>query len=611
VNINEKINFALTAVAEAPLIAFDTETSGVDWRKNFPIGYVITSFLGSVYIPVRHGTGGNVNDPAGNSGAPSMEDGPWQIHSFERDLAKAFQERQRNGHPTIGHNVKFDCHFAANAGIMLGRDLYDTSITQGLIDEYTRDFSLAALAEQYDVTAKKGDEMYAHIARKLGFNVGIADKKQMANYWRLPGNDPMVVEYAEADGKATLELHMAQMDKVAEQDLVQVHRLESQLIWTLFRMERRGVKIDLDWCEELDDLVEAHVRLAAADLPEGFNTRSAKDMHDYMVKLGRTDWPTTEKGNPSFNEHWLKTFPEGMAVLRHRQWSNLRNMFLGPLVEEHTHNGRVNPQINQLRGDDYGTVSGRLSCSMPNLQQLPKRNKEVAKPFRKAFVADEGYVFYERDYSQCEPRLYAHYSKDEHLLAGYNSEPFEDMHSVVSDLLQVPRQTAKTLNMGILGLMGPKSLARHMGIPLYEAENLWNRWFATFPGIRKFQSQAADVFGKRGYVKTLLGRRCRLEAQKFSYRAANRIIQGGNADIIKQKMLEIDMYLESIGDEAQMLMAVHDSLAYQCPEGREDISEEIGRIMADVQGDPFRLSIPFTTDVGSGKNWSEAAFGGE
>lgn len=611
-NIGEQAEQVLKIVAEAPLIAYDTETSGLDWHKNFPVGYVVTADKGNnFYIPIRHGGGGNLLDPDG--GTPAPPDSPTQqnliIHTFERELARAFAERTRRGYRTITHNGKFDAHMSLRVGVSIGRNLYDTGITQALLNEYTRKWTLEEIAKEHGVTPKLSEPLYEYLASRFG---GDAKKGQMENFWQLHGRDEMGVDYAMGDGITTLELHHKQMGEIEKQQLMFIHELESDLIWTLVRMEQRGVKVDLQYCEWLDEYIEGQIKIAASALPDGFNSRSGPQVQNLMASIGRLDWPVTDKGNPSFTEHWLKTFDEGKAILRHRQWNNIRNTFLNPLTQEHVYNGRVHPSINQLKGDEYGTVSGRFSCSRPNLQQLPKRNEEVAIPFRKVFVADSRFKFYERDYSQCEPRLFAHYSKEPSLVAGYLADPPRDMHQVVAELLNVERDpTAKRMNMGILTGMYPKAFAGHMGWDLEMAQNKWNEWFEVFPGIRSFQGQATDVFKSRGYIRTLLGRRCRLDKPRFAYRGTSRIIQGGNADILKYKLLQVDLYLESVEDRSQMLMTVHDSFNYQCPDddnGQKD-HEEIGRIMEDVMTDPIRLSIPFVTDSGSGDNWSQASFG--
>jgi DNA polymerase-1 len=596
-------------VRDAETIVFDTETSGVDWRRNFPIGYVVGASPNDVvYVPVRHGGGGNLPDP--NVKIPESATDQIQVHQFERDLAGAFQERRRyEDRRTIGHSVKFDCHAAANAGIMLGRNIECTQNNEALLNEFARSYSLDACAERYGVPAKKGDMLYEHIGRM--FQVP-GDRTAMGHYWRLPGNDDKAVEYAIGDGITTWHLAEAQHRKIKEEGIEYIHWLESQLIWTLFRIERRGIKVNTSYLERLIGQIDAKIIEAKNSLPENFNVRSPKDMKEYMERLGHTDWPTTEKGNPSFTEKWLKQFPEGQNIVTVRKWSNLNNSFVKPMLEEHVHNGRVYASINQLKADDYGTLSGRFSCSKPNLQQIPKRDKDLAIMFRTAFEADEGMEFWEADWSQAEPRIFAHYSRDEALVNGYNADPPRDMHQITADAMNVDRgYTGKRMGMGLLTGMQPKTFAQHMGWDEETARYYFNEWFKLFPGIQGFQQKAKDVMKSRGYVKTILGRKCRLEQPRFAYRAVSRVVQGSQADMMKLVILRIDKMLEEEGDPAQLLMSVHDSYEWQAPKSEygDKISKEIVRILEDVQSNPINLRIPFKCDVNKGANWAEATFG--
>ena len=600
---------ALQMVRDAETIVFDTETSGVDWRRNFPIGYVIGSDPNNiVYVPVRHGGGGNLPDPSVRP--PESSTDSISVHQFEKDLAKAFQERrQHEDWRTIGHNVKFDCHAAANVGVMLGRGVECTQNNEAILDEFARSYSLDGCAERRGVPAKKGAELYDHIGRMFGVP---GDRSAMGHYWRLPGNDDKAVEYAVGDGVTTWHLAMAQHKKIEEEGLQYIHWLESQLIWTLFRIERRGIKVNTTYLERLIGQIDSKINEAKRSLPDNFNVRSPTDMKKYMQNLGRTDWPTTEKGNPSFTESWLKEFPEGQNIVTVRKWSNLNNSFVRPMLEEHTFNGRVHASINQLKADDYGTLAGRFSCSRPNLQQIPKRDKELAKMFRTAFEADEGMEFWESDWSQAEPRLFAHYSQDQALLDGYNKNPPRDMHRIVADMMDVDRGvTAKRMNMGLLTGMQPKTFAQHMGWDVGTAQYYFNEWSKLFPGISGFQAKAKDVMKSRGYVKTVLGRKCRMDSPRFAYRAVSRIIQGSQADAMKLVILRVDKMLESEGDEVQLLMSVHDSYEWQAPIGEygQKVSSEIVRILEDVQSDPINLRIPFVCETDKGPNWAVATFG--
>lgn len=624
-------DIALRMVREAKFLSYDTETSGLDWRINSPVGYVVGAAsalpaapegvgtpMGAwggmymahsdvVYVPVRHGGGGNL---LGGQPLKTPED-PIKVHEFEVALARAFDERNRTlpfGR-VVGHHIKFDAHFSANAGILLGPRLTDTQDRAAILDEYRKSFSLDACAKDYGVTAKLGEGLYAHLASLFG---GAANKNQMANFWRTSGTDPMVQEYATGDGITTMELYFEQQKKIIEEELTAVDELEADLIWTLFRMERKGIRVDENRIDALQRETERAIERDINSIRVGFNVRSPNMVKEYFESHGITDWPTTEKGNPSFTESWMKKTAQGRKIIEIRQNSNLINSFIKPLRETHIYKGRVHATLNQLKSDDSGTISGRFSCTSPNLQQVPKRNKDLAIPFRSIFIPDDGKIFWERDWSQCEPRLFAHYSGDENLLNGYNSKPFVDAHSVVAKLLDVERDpTAKRMNMGIFTGMQPKSFAGHMDWPLEKATHAHSLWFQNFPRVREFQEKAKYRLQRRGYVMTLLGRRCRLEHSRFAYRGTSKIIQGSNADIAKYKLLEMDRACQENGDIVEVLMTVHDSFNGQ----REDteqarkLMDDLVHIMEDVQGDPFNLRVPFVAEGYEGPNWAVASFG--
>lgn len=617
-DLNENAERALRMVRESKDLSYDTEGSGVDWKVNSPTGWVIGAPRADgtikqedvVYVPTRHGGGGNL--PGGRPMETATD--KLIIHPWERELAKAFEYRNSHGNTfgrIVGHNMKFDVHFSANAGIMLGRRLACTQNQESMLDEYARQYSLDACAKRHKVTAKLGDELYQHLARQFG---GPAERNSMQHFWRLAGNDPIGVDYACGDGVSTWELYQSQIKQLDEEEMTFVRDMENDLIWTIFRMERKGIKVDLGRVEALRITAEEEIRQMLLAFPLGFNVRSPLMMKEAMEAAGHTDWPKTEKGAPSFVEKWLKTNDVGKKIIKIRQMSNLINSFVNPLADRHVHNGRVHANLNQLKSDESGTISGRFSCNDPNLQQVPKRNKSVAKPFRRLFVADEGYTFWERDYSQCEPRLFAHYSQDPNLLAGYNAEPFVDAHQTVADLLGVERDpTAKRMNMGIFTGMQPRAFADHMGWDLPKATQAHNAWFNQFTSIRRFQDNAKARLKNRGYVFSLLGRRQRLEEPRFAYRGTSKIIQSSNADIMKNKLLESDRMCEDAGDIVQILMTVHDSFngQYQNTPEAKQLLDEIVFHMEQVKCEPYNLSVPFVMEGFDGQDWCEASFGPE
>lgn len=593
------------------MIAYDTEASGLDWQHNHPVGYVITDPSLSLYIPIRHGGGGNL----ASANVPPLDSptGRFVLHPFEEALAKAFAERRTMGSArlTIGHNLGFDMQMSANAGIYLGRDCEDTQLNEAMLDEYARSYALDRCCIAWKVAPKLGDELYAHLASLYG---GEAERKQMEHFWRLSGQDPLAVDYAEGDGTSTLALRTAQHKAIVEEDLELIHRVESRLIWTVFRMERRGIKVDPTQFAAVKAMLKQQIEEAKLQLPEGFNPRSGPQVRALMESLGYTDWPVTALGNPSFTEKWLKRFLTGRAIIDVRKLTNLQNSFLGPLEERHIFNGRVHAQLNQLKSDDYGTVAGRFSCSDPNLQQVPKRDKKLGPLYRSIFVPDDGMEFVEADYRQCEPCLFAHYSREPALVDGYSREPPIDMHHIVAENLRVERDpTAKRMNMGILTGMQAPTFAVHMDWPLDKAQIEFERWFELFPGIKEFQDKARTRFRQTGYVTTILKRRCHLDHARFAYRGTSRIIQGSNADIIKYKLLQCDEYIEDekLEDYIQLLMTIHDSLNWQNTKDERGraASQELVRICCDVQGPPINLRVPLRMDVGVGPNWSVATYG--
>lgn len=618
IDLHENAERALRMVREAKELSYDTESTGVDWRIHKPVGYVIGAASAErviapsdvVYVPLRHGGGGNL---IGCRPMTTPTEG-FELHPFEVELAKAFDYRNSTAGlgRTIGHNMKFDVHMSANAQVRMGRKLACTQNMAAMADEYAKKYSLEMVAERMGVTAKKGDELYKYLASIFG---GTQGRDAMSNFWRTSGTDPVVYDYATGDGVSTLEAYWKLKDRLEEDEMQVVCDMENDLIWTIFRMERRGIKIDMEEIENLRIATENTISRLMQSLPVGFNPRSPVQMKALMEEHGHTDWPLTEKGAPSFNEKWLKTNEIGRVIIEMRKSSNLINSFINPLAERHIFNGRVHASLNQLKNDDKGTISGRFSCSDPNLQQVPKHNKALAKPFRKLFVSDgPEWVFWERDYSQCEPRLFAHYAQDPNLMAGYNAEPFVDAHTTVANLLNVERDpTAKRMNMGIFTGMQPKTFSQHMGWDLEKATRAWNAWFNEFSSVRKFQNAAKQRLKNRGYVYTLLGRRCRLEHPRFAYVGTSKIIQGSNADIVKWKLLQADRFCEDNGDVVQVNMTVHDSFNGQymnTPEARA-LFDQMVEEMADVQSEPFNLSVPFVLEGTEGKNWAEATYGVE
>jgi DNA polymerase-1 len=247
------------------------------------------------------------------------------------------------------------------------------------------------------------------------------------------------------------------------------------------------------------------------------------------------------------------------------------------------------------------------------MQFIPKRDEFIGGIFRKAFIpSDKNYVLVELDYSQAEPRLFTHYSNEPTLMRGYHAEPNIDMHAIAAQYMNIERKVAKNLNLGMMYAMGIVKLAIQLGIPYEEAQYIVGRWRRTFPCVNDFTKAASKRAEDRGYVFTILGRRARFTDPNYTYRAANRIIQGGSADILKYKMVEIENAIEADGleDEIRMILTVHDSLVFEVNiERAEWCIKYIEEKMINLQCEPFNLRVPFKVDYKYGDNWAEATYG--
>lgn len=609
---SDDINNCLRRIRDCNLMVFDVETSGLNPRLNHIVAYVIT--IGPLpedtfYVPVRHMAGGNCLDW---KGLITENDSVVYPHPFEIEFAKIVNKSDLT---VIGHNLGFDLLFSARKGIFFGGRTECTQVAMSLINENLMSYSLESCAKHMDVTEKKGDELYFHMAKLFG---GEADRKQMANYWKLSGTDPVAVDYACGDGVSTWELRMAQIREIDKQELNRVWNVECRVTKTLFRMQNHGIRIDTDELEQMEGRVTTLRNDARNELPPGLNVNSAKQLAAWHNMEGVTDYPMTEKGNPSFTEDYLETTERGVKVLAVRKMTTLLERFVAPLNEKHLIAGRIAPNYNQLRADDFGTVTGRLSCNEPNIQQVYKRDKKLGKVFRKIFVPDEGMTWSSSDFSQCEARIYSHYSGSQMLRSGYLANPPIDFYQSLSNITGIPRSSTpgvagncKQLALAIFYGAGIPMTAQMLDVSLDKAREIRAMINQMCPEIKHFADEAKYRAQERGYVKTVLGRRARFPDDRGTYKAGGRVVQGGNADLIKLALVEVDDYLISMNCPPP-IASIHDSIECQFPDGRTDINNEAIRIMENCgQCDLIRFDIPQVVENGTGKDWAFATYGEE
>lgn len=630
-----KLQEVLNRLKTAKVRCVDVETSGLQWNKNHIVGYVLSfgpSPQDSYYVPFRHLGNANVGG----------RNGPTTPFNWDRKLAPGEKELiaaiDRQGVLNFGHNFGFDLKFMMPVGLQLRSRCEDTQVNATILNEWQGKFTLEHCAIVNKVTAKKSQMIVDYICSKFP-EAAKAPKQAMGHYWRLAGDDAMAVEYAEGDGVTTWQLRDKQMIDLRRVDtwkgepvptLEQVWDIESRLIPILARMSVRGIKIDEQAFSTLRTNVKAEIERLEAAFPKDFNVRSNDDLQHWFKSNGITDWPRTAattrfpNGNPSFTKGWMEGNEPGQKIVKLKKLVTLRDTFMLPLQTEHLFNGRVHTTYNQLRGDEYGTIHGRLSSNGPNLQAVPKHDMEIGYMYRKIFVPDDGMLWAAPDYSQIEPRLLAYYSRCKVLMDGYRADPPLDAHTAAAIACnknwagmskvaqkQYRDEYAKRINQTIITGGGKKVLVDKYKVDPKEVDRVWADYFRAMPEVRTIQKRMTARMEERGYIVTLLGRRCRLFDRSKSYVALNRALAGGNADVLKLKMVEVDDYLESVGRPLDMLNNCHDAVDFQFAEDNRKHYAECLRIMQDFSSKDavIKLDVPITVDGGEGPNWGVATYG--
>ncbi|MFP4169088.1 MAG: DNA polymerase I [Desulfonatronovibrionaceae bacterium] len=401
--------------------------------------------------------------------------------------------------------------------------------------------------------------------------------------------------------------------------------LEMPLIPVLERMERRGVRIDLDSFhlflnevqQELEGLEDRIHSLAGQE----FNVRSSQQLAEILFdRLGLPVRRKTPKGAPSTSSQVLEAMQEEHEiiglVLRYRTLEKLRSTYLSPLPQKVDSHGRLHTNFNNM-----ATATGRLSSSDPNLQNIPIKG-EFGPRMRACFVAGEGNLLVGADYSQIELRVLAHMSEDPELVSAFSRG--EDIHTRTAALLfdrdpdevtRDERRKAKTVNFGLIYGMGPQKLSRELGISVNEAKEFISTYFRRLKKVGEFFSGVEEKVREKGYVLTIAGRRRLLPdinsrnqnlAQQARRMAVNTVIQGSAADIIKRAMLDADrdQSLREIG--ARLILQVHDELLLEIPEAEAD---RAGEVLAGIMGRAWDISVPLAVDWGAAPDWSRTHSG--
>jgi len=559
--------------------------------------------------------------------------------------------KEQRPNKIVNHNIKFDLHMLWSIGIMFDPAICEcTMIRANLIDENLMSYSLDNLANRY-IGSQKDSDIYEKMSALHG---GAATRTaQITRLHEAPAS--IVAPYAKNDTRLAMTLWEWQEKEIKRQDLGNIVSFEQRLFPCIFDMERRGVYVDVkkatDAVRKLDEPIERYQK--ELDEIAGFkcNPNPSGDIHKlFNPKLNSSGvWETcdgteigeTETGKPSINNAALRkmTHPAAVLLLDIRKLKRCRDTFLKGHVLGHVHNGRVHPNINQVKGDFGGTGTGRLSVTQPALQQIPARDKDIAAIMRPIFIPEEGYLWCCWDYSQFEYRMFSHYVNDPKILAIYEKNPRFDYHQMVADLTGLPRNApesgganAKQLNLSMIYDMGEASIAKALGLPLDptpktfsgtdgdvtyykagpEAKEIIEKYHAAIPGVTKLYNAVKTIGKSRGYVRSISGRHMRYPKGKGLHKAKANLCQGSSADCMKQKMVEIFEYFKREEPLCRMYLSVHDEINIGIPQRHPrllKVIRRVTRILETYDGVecPIKLRVPIKTDFGIGYNWAEAS----
>ena len=593
-------------------IAIDLETKddgineglGAGWAlgKGRIVGFAVAVEGWQGYYPMDHFGGGNLIKE--------------QVLRYMKDIC-ALPCRK------IFHNAQYDVGWLQSYGIKVHGEIVDTMIAGALIDENRYSYKLNSLAKDY-VGELKAETDLIEAAKAHG-----VDPKQ--EMWKLPAEH--VGHYAEQDARLTYLLWQRFKHELYKQNLSTIWELEKTLLPILLQMRQKGVRVDVEKAQKLQkdfqvrekDTLYKIKQLAGKDV----DIWAARQIADAYDKLG-IEYPKTEKSKePSFTQQWLMNNESEISklIVQAREINKFHNTFLSSIMK-YEHQGRIHAEIQQLRNDSGGTVSGRLSMSNPNLQQLPARNKEFGPMIRGLFLPEQGCKWGSFDYSQQEPRLVVHYASS--IGEGYQGsqelvEAYEnadaDFHQTVADICGIGRKEAKTIGLGLMYGMGKKKLATMLGLGYDEANALIAKYNRKVPFVKLLSDRCMGKANDEGTIRTKLGRKCRFNLwepkdfglhtpeqyenasakygranikRAFTYKALNRLIQGSAADQTKQAI--VSCY--ELGHLP--IVQIHDELCFNVKD-----KKDIQQIQTTMQ-DCVKLNVPNVVDIALGKDFGEA-----
>lgn len=547
------------------------------------------------YLPIAHLMGGNLDR--------------FEVFAYLRQQARNFTGT------IVGNNLSYDLDFLWEQDIAFDRAEWhrDNQIAEPLLDELQRTYNLDDVAVRHGLPGKDEHELNA-----FADAYGIDSKRDL---WKLPAG--AAAAYAMRDVRLPLELIRRQEKKIEEQDLWKVYNLESKVMLSLLRMRRRGIRVDVPrvlkiqrWAREV-----VHETLGQIQHATGVQVLSLANANQLSKAFDAVgiNYPRTSTGKPSVVKEWLEALdhPLGAIIRRGREFDKLDGTFCKGVLDRLI-GDRLHPTFHGLRhskedaeasasgGDNKGARFGRTSCTDPNVQNQPIRNKEYGKEWRSIYIADEDDEVIDGDYSQQEPRTTVHYAEKIGLKGAkeaadrYRNDPNVDSHQITADMTGLDRDSAKIFFLMRSYGGGGAKCARALGLPTEwrtrrdfrwedagpECQALLDKMDAGVPYIRELAEMCKRKASRTGFVKTEIGRRCRFPKDlqgnyDWVYAALNRLIQGRAGDQTKQTVVDLD----AAGFPTNI--TIHDEFAYSGKRDRKRISEFL-----DVMQNSMPLSVP-------------------
>lgn len=575
----------LQGLREGQLIAFDTETDSLGARQYPIVGMSIAIRRGTVveawYVPVN----------------------PQTVKRW-KDLLE--NERVKK----VGHNLKYDSEVLAQSGVELSGIAFDSMIASYLLHPGARQHSLDTLAVQ---------ELDYH---PIPISDLIGSDKNHQRMSQVPLTD--IARYACEDAEVAFRLYETLEPRMRAEGLIHVlEELELPLIPVLAHVELAGVRVDVAALTRLNGSVSERLSTLQHSIwqkaGKTFNINSTQQLRHVLyeeLRLPTVGIARTQTGFSTAASELAKLHGTHAIVIlleEYRELSKLLNTYIEALPQLVDRNsGRIFASFNQTVA-----ATGRLSSSDPNLQNIPVRSS-VGQEIRAAFVAEKGYRFVKADYSQLELRIAAHLSRDDKMMDAFRRA--EDIHRTTaawvygispSEVTDIQRREAKTLNFGVLYGMGPQSFAQAADVSVEKARSFIERYREQHEGLMRYLGETVAVAHELGNVITLCGRKrpipeifsstpaIRSQAERA---AINFPVQGTAADILKKAMIRVYACMCEQFPGARMVLTVHDELVVEVPQRQ---AQQFGRLMKDVMEDVMTLDVPLVVDVSVGSNWRD------